>query len=177
MPSTVLRANTHVRELLERHEGFAYNYRMMCDCGGSSVLTADYFAELNQVRMQCEHCRRTIHFGRAVIALHDEHEPALDNERPAVHLVPQEHLGGLAIRHSCRPGRRAVPRSCRALSNRYQGLIEGESTKALHVGTYETAVENMLRRMHDLVEAGSQFYLHRVTLEVDPSRIKQGYRG
>jgi hypothetical protein len=34
----------------------------------------------------------------------------------------------------------------------------------------------MLRRMHDQADARSQFYLHRVTLEIDPSRINQGYR-
>ena len=39
--------------------------------------------------------------------------------------------------------------------------------KALHVGTYEAAVENMLRRMDDQSDAASQFYLHRVQLRTD----------
>jgi hypothetical protein len=72
LPSTVLGVNDHVGELVERNDGFAYDYRMKCDCGGSSVLTAaDYFAEVNQAHMHCEHCGRTIHFGQAVIALRD----------------------------------------------------------------------------------------------------------
>jgi hypothetical protein len=34
----------------------------------------------------------------------------------------------------------------------------------------------MLRRMHNQADARSQFYLHRVTLQVNPSRINHGYR-
>jgi hypothetical protein len=37
-------------------------------------------------------------------------------------------------------------------------------TKALHVGTYEAAIENMLRRMADQGSAGNQFYLYRLRL-------------
>ena len=36
--------------------------------------------------------------------------------------------------------------------------------KALHVGTYESAIHNMLRRMDDQADHGSQFYLYRVLL-------------
>ncbi|MCK0441291.1 hypothetical protein MUG78_17975 [Gordonia alkaliphila] len=42
-----------------------------------------------------------------------------------------------------------------------------QRSKALHVGTYEAAIENMLRRMTDQSDAGSQFYLHRVQLRTD----------
>lgn len=44
-------------------------------------------------------------------------------------------------------------------------------TRELHVGTYETAIENMLRRMHDEAEAQSVFYLHRVALRVGADQI------
>lgn len=42
-----------------------------------------------------------------------------------------------------------------------------QKTKALHVGTYEAAIENMFRRMGSQSGAGSQFYLHRVQLGSD----------
>lgn len=42
-----------------------------------------------------------------------------------------------------------------------------QKTKALHVGTYEAAIENMFRRMSDQSDAASQFYLHRVQLRPD----------
>ncbi|WP_202410717.1 hypothetical protein [Brevibacterium rongguiense] len=40
-----------------------------------------------------------------------------------------------------------------------------QQAKALHVGTYEAAVHNMLRRMRDQADHGSQFYLYRVHLK------------
>lgn len=39
-----------------------------------------------------------------------------------------------------------------------------QKSKALHLGTYEAAIENMLRRMDKQSDAASQFYLHRVRL-------------
>lgn len=40
----------------------------------------------------------------------------------------------------------------------------GQSAKALHVGTYEAAIHNMLRRIADQGDEGKQFYLYRVQL-------------
>ncbi|MEU2142075.1 hypothetical protein [Nocardia rhamnosiphila] len=42
-----------------------------------------------------------------------------------------------------------------------------QKSKALHVGTYEAAIESMLRRMDNQSDAASQFYLHRVQLRSD----------
>lgn len=41
---------------------------------------------------------------------------------------------------------------------------EGQKTKALHLGTYEAAIENMLRRMRNQDSAEDQFYLYTVRL-------------
>ncbi|WP_369044635.1 hypothetical protein [Sinomonas sp. P10A9] len=56
-----------------------------------------------------------------------------------------------------------------------------QRAKALHVGTYEAAVHNMLRRIRDQGDHGAQFYLYRVHLKpsvavregwlIDPSNI------
>lgn len=60
------------------------------------------------------------------------------------------------------------------LEERTQQIMGGEervaawalrqSTKALHLGTYESAVHNMLRRMVDHHDRGKQFFLFRVQL-------------
>lgn len=42
-----------------------------------------------------------------------------------------------------------------------------QRSKALHVGTYEAAMENMLRRIQDQGDRGRQFYLYRVGLRAD----------
>lgn len=39
-----------------------------------------------------------------------------------------------------------------------------QTSKALHLGTYESAIENMLRRMKDQDNSEDQFYLYRVQL-------------
>lgn len=44
---------------------------------------------------------------------------------------------------------------------------ERQKTKALHVGTYEAAIENMFRRMNDEGGSANQFYLYRVQLSPD----------
>jgi hypothetical protein len=43
----------------------------------------------------------------------------------------------------------------------------GQKTKALHLGTYEAAIENMLRRIRDQGSSRDQFYLYRVRLSPD----------
>ena len=42
-----------------------------------------------------------------------------------------------------------------------------QRAKALHVGTYEAAIHNMLRRLDDQDDLGKQFYLYRVHLRPD----------
>jgi hypothetical protein len=41
---------------------------------------------------------------------------------------------------------------------------ERQRGKALHIGTYEAAIHNMLRRIDDQADHGTQFYLYRVRL-------------
>lgn len=55
----------------------------------------------------------------------------------------------------------------RAMSSDGGGLerwAERQKVKALHIGTYESAIENMLRRMRDQDSSVEQFYLYRVQL-------------
>lgn len=45
--------------------------------------------------------------------------------------------------------------------------VAGQRAKALHIGTYEAAVHNMLRRMADQDDSQNRFYLYRVHLRPD----------
>lgn len=45
--------------------------------------------------------------------------------------------------------------------------VASQRAKALHVGTYESAIHNMLRRLHDQRDWGRPFFLYRVQLRPD----------
>jgi len=164
--------------LVERSDGFNYDYAMNCACGEVSVLSAqDYFTEADSAQMTCSHCGATIHFGIAVAALRDRDDPALDND--AVASFAWYHTSTDPDWPSPDYARRFVEE----LEQHHYHLvmsrelfISDHTTKALHLGTYETAIENMLRRMDDEDDGGSQFYLYRVALRLDPARINAGYR-
>ena len=48
-----------------------------------------------------------------------------------------------------------------------ESWLTTQKAKAVHVGTFEAALENMLRRMQDQGDSGSNFYLYRVKLRED----------
>ncbi|WP_157108893.1 hypothetical protein [Corynebacterium aquilae] len=53
----------------------------------------------------------------------------------------------------------------KTIGRREAGIwLEKEKSKALHVGTYEAAIENMLRRIVGQPEQNEQFFLYRVVL-------------
>jgi len=179
LPPTVLGVDHGaIPALVERFDGFDYGYRMRCDCGrASSLSAADYFAEANDAHMDCQHCGASIHFGPAVLAIRDEEDPALDNAA----------IGTFAWYHTSTWGDWPSPGFAAQTEPHVRAAYERfrwsssydptpELTKALHLGTYEAAIENMLRRMHDQADADSQFYLYRVALQVEPDRINNGYR-
>ncbi|MFL6119351.1 hypothetical protein [Actinophytocola sp.] len=167
--------------LVERHRGFDDGYRMHCDCGGTSYISAvDYHAKSTvDALMPCEHCEGTIHFGPAVAALRDRDDRALDNGQintlawyhtstqpdwPSTNYASERKAALLLA------AARVIP------ADRVDALVERQLSQTLHVGTYEAAIENMLRRMDDQDDGASQFYLHRVALAVDPDRVNEGYR-
>lgn len=163
--------------LLERNDGFDHDLRMLCACGLSSPLSASSYEEgARQSRMSCVHCGESIHYGPAVAALRDSEDPALDDQalssfawyHSSTHLdwpspnFASDFADGIDERDLLMPSREA--------------FIAEHTSKALHVGTYEAAIENMLRRMNDELDSHSQFYLYRVALDLDPGRINRGFR-
>jgi hypothetical protein len=166
--------------LEEQHRGFNDGYRMTCECGGNSYISgADYHVRSTiDARMPCEHCDRTIHFGPAVAALRNRDDQMLDNDRinrlAWYHSSTQSDWPSPSYAAEREAAIRAIGRDL--LGDRVDAFIERQLNQTLHVGTYEAAIENMLRRMVDQDDATSQFYLHRIALVVDPSRVNHGYR-
>lgn len=166
--------------LEERDDDFSYGYQMRCDCGATSPLSAaDYYARNAQGSiMDCVHCQAGFNFGPAVAAIRDPRDEALDNNH--VNRIAWYHTSTTAEWPSTTYAddhRRALEEVAkRFLRTSRDRLVERHLTMALHVGTYEAAIENMLRRMHDQGDAQSVFFLHRIALRIDPTMINDGYR-
>lgn len=165
-------------ELAERSDGFNYEYRMRCACGETSALAADdYFAEARRARMDCAHCGREIHFGPAVAALRDENDRALQDNLVSTfawyHTSTSPNWPSPGYAAQFENQLKWVERDFGISRDNY---LAQQTSKALHVGTYEAAIENMLRRMENQGDSTKQFYLYRVALRLTPGSINTGYR-
>jgi hypothetical protein len=168
-----------MQHLTERPIDFAYDFRMRCDCGATVLVPAEtYFREqFVDALVPCGRCGGEVHFGPAVTSIRDEDDPALDDGQ----------LVGFAWYHTSTwrdwpsPDHRAASESSARTAAERLGLdpdraAAAASSKALHVGTYEAAIENMLRRMKNQSDEASEFFLYRVAVRIGPSRVGRGYR-
>lgn len=163
--------------LHERFDGFAYDYRMRCGCGGAVVVTAEtYYREQSvEARVPCDHCGGEVHFGPAVALLRDENDAALRDVTRFAWYHTSTWPDWPSADHLAQ-----AEATARQTAEHYRldagHLVELATTKALHLGTYEAAIENMLRRMRNQADGAAQFYLYRVAVHVEPGRINDGYR-
>lgn len=163
-------------ELDEREVDFAYDFPMKCPgCGGRTPVTAaDYALQIDECHTHCAACGHNIHFGPVTAAIRDPHDPVLEDScavRSAWYHTSTEPDWPATSRQAPDLGPLARHLSAAQLkltSARHVG-------QALHVGTYEAAIENMLRRMRNQLDGANQFYLYRVALHPD-TRIEPGYR-
>ncbi|MGH3758778.1 hypothetical protein [Actinophytocola sp.] len=164
----------------EQHSDFNYGYRMNCDCGEiSSISAADYHIKSTiDALMPCEHCGGTIHFGPRVAALRNPDDPVLNNTQinRVAWYHTSTHLDWPSATYANDQRAKLIATAHYLPAGHSEALIEQQLNQALHVGTYESAIENMLRRMSDQDDGAAQFYLHRVTLAVPPDRVNDGYR-
>ena len=166
-------------ELIERDDDFGYDYRIKCACDGISPLSAEQYCEesTNTAHMPCTHCGGSIHFGPLTAAIRDPADLALDNNQ--INRLAWYHTSTAADWPSSSYAdehRAALEAGARRFHLNVDSVLEQHLGKALHLGTYEAAIENMLRRMDDQGDTDASFYLYRVHVEIDPHRINEGYR-
>lgn len=163
--------------LIDLFSGFDYEYRMRCECGAVVVLSPREYWEQSSGSRWCEGCQEDVNFGPYTTLLRNMTDP----------LLPNSDVGRHAWYHTSKY--RDWPAQDAFLAERerflaehpmrdtldFESIAELGASKALHIGTYEAAVENMLRRMRDQTEVGGTFYLHRVELRLRTSDINDGF--
>lgn len=173
-------AEALVGGLSERSIDFGYSYRMRCECGAAVVIPAETYAveRCRDALVPCDACDRQVWFGPSVAMPRNDDDEALDSVR----------LTELAWYHTSTSADWPAPdhddrieadlrsHSADSWMISIDRIIEGRTNRALHLGTYEAAIENMLRRMRNQGDATSQFFLYRVRVDVHPDRVNVGFR-
>lgn len=169
---------------MERQIDFSRDRQMLCGgCGRRFVVDLDWINRWEQAKETCPGCGLTCEHEDAPRVTVDPDDPALDDDRVATvswyHTStqpdwPTRHFDPAAV---------LTPETRRMMGGeqRVSAWAVRQRAKALHVGTYEAAVHNMLRRIRDQADQRSQFYLYRVRLKpsvvvregwlVDPSNF------
>lgn len=170
--------------LVERSIDFRRPRHMLCRrCSHQWVVNLEWIERWNQALEKCPGCGMTCEYEDSPRFTVAPDDPTLDSQR-----VPH-----LAWYHTSTqpdwPTKNFDPAA--ELTTQTVQMMGGEDhvrkwaakqrAKALHVGTYEAAVHNMLRRIHDQADSSRQFYLYRVHLEpsvivredwlIDPSNL------
>lgn len=167
------------RMLIDRPVNFGGRFRMRCvNCSSVNWLSAEDYVTSPESMMVCNSCGDDFNFGPAVIALTDREDPALDDAA----------LPELAWYHTTtdpewpRTRKPFAADFLQHLRQRAQWAEEQIETyrvprenQAIHLGTYEAAIDSMLRRMRNEGDQDSVFYLHRVRLRLDLV-IEPGWR-
>lgn len=127
--------------------------------------------------MHCEHCEASIHFGPLVAGVRDQGDPALDdrtlNKLSWYHTSPYEDWPSPDYERDVQVAFSTSP--ARTLMGDPERYLRNQLDKALPLGTYEAAIENMYRRMSDQRLAHSAFYLHRARINIATDRVNRGF--
>ena len=141
---------------------------MLCSgCGHCFVIDLDWIDRWEQAKEACPGCGLTCEHEDAPRVTVEPDDPALDDDQVAAFFwyhtstLPDWPTRDLDPAADLTPGIRRMMGG----DERVAAWAARQRAKALHVGTYEAAVHNMLRRMRDQADHGSQFYLYRVHLK------------
>lgn len=137
-------------------------------CGHEEAFDVEWFERWSRGSEACPHCGVDSSQERATTLVADPADPALKATdvsglswwHTTTHEDwPRSDFDLLETLDACTRLRMGEPALAR--------WEDAQKKKALHVGTYEAAVHNMLRRITDQAGASKQFYLARVTLRPD----------
>jgi hypothetical protein len=145
---------------------------MLCGgCGHRFVVDLDWIDRWEQSREECPGCGLTCEQEDAPRVTVDPGDPALDDERFAHFFWYHTSTQSDWPTRDFDPAANLTPETRMRMGGdeHVAAWAERQRAKAFHVGTYEAAVHNMLRRMRDQADRGKQFYLYRVRLK--PSAV------
>lgn len=148
---------------MERPVDFTRDRRMRCgECGHTWTVDLEWVDRWSQGDEACSGCGTTCEAETAARFTIREDDPALDVS--VAKRLTWYHT-------STRPDWPTAIDFAATLeedTQRRMGSVsrwaERQANKALHVGTYESAIHNMLRRLRDQPDQGNQFYVYRVHL-------------
>lgn len=150
---------------------------MLCErCGHGWTVTLEWIERWDESKEACPGCGVTCEAEDAPRVTVDPDDAALIDE--AVPGLFWYHTSTHSDwpRRTIDPAARLTPttRMMMGGEERVAAWAERQKAKALHVGTYEAAIHNMLRRIDDQGDEGQQFYLYRVRLRPDVS-VRPGW--
>lgn len=153
---------------MERRVDFWRDRRMLCGvCGHLWIAGLEWVDRWERAEERCPGCHMTCEQEDSPRVTVDPNDPALNDDQVArlfwYHTSTQPDW----------PTANFDPAADFTAETRHRmggdeavaSWVARQRAKALHVGTYEAAVHNMLRRMRDQADGGQQFYLYRVHLK------------
>ena len=152
---------------MDRVVDFGRDRHMRCgNCGHMWTVDLEWVERWNEGNEACGECGTNCEAETSARFICADDDPALV-EGTAIELAWYH-----TSTHSNWPPTIDFARSLSDETRRRMGGDQGverwahrQATKALHIGNYESAIHNMLRRISDQGDFGSQFYLHRVHLK------------
>jgi hypothetical protein len=153
---------------MERLIDFSRDRHMLCgSCGQRFLVGLDWIDRWVQGQEKCPGCALTCEHEDAPRVTVDPADPALDDDRVSrlSWYHTSTHPDWPSKDFDPAAGLTAETRQLMGGDQRVAAWAARQRRKALHAGTYEAAVHNMLRRGRDQADQGSQFYLYRVILE------------
>lgn len=143
---------------------------MLCSrCGHRWTVDLDWIERWDQGKERCPACGVDCTKEDAPRVTVDPNDPALIDEN-----VPRfswyhtsTHADWPPVAIDPEAGLTPQTRLMMGGDARVAAWADRQRAKALHVGTYEAAIHNMLRRLDDQGDDGKQFYLYRVHLRPD----------
>ena len=150
---------------------------MLCErCGHRWTVTLEWIERWEESREACPGCGVTCEAEDAARVTIDSDDAALVDEAVPSLFWYHSSTHSDWPRRTIDPAARltATTRMMMGGEERVAAWAERQRAKALHVGTYEAAIHNMLRRIDDQGDEGQQFYLYRVRLRPDVS-VRPGW--
>lgn len=153
---------------MERPIDFYRKRHMLCDrCGHQWLVDLEWVDRWEQSLERCPGCGVNCEAEDSARVTIDPKDPALkDADVPKLTWYHTSTQPDWPARHFD-PAAPLTPETRQRMGGdkRVKAWAERQRSKALHVGTYEAAIHNMLRRIEDEADHGNQFYLYRVHLQ------------